>query len=262
MAPIWLLGKIRDSKTMMFLLMLPNKIVVHLSCLKAKTSTTTSAVSDFITSAENVAEEIENIFLAAKHESPLVEEISIPTVSELSETGVKFVPYTNGCLGKISFDKSSGQFRLPVVRLDDNSDVVLRNLVAYEASVAPEVVAFTRYTDLMNGIIDTEEDVRILREAGVVVNRLKSDGEAAALWNGMTKSVKITRVPVLDKTIEEVNGYYLGSWRVRIKVAMKSYVFCSWPILVFLAANVLLLRSALEAGCSMYNCSKWFRSKN
>ena len=168
--------------------MLRYKIMVYIFRIKTKT-TNTNVVGDFITSAENVAEGIENVFQAAKQESPLVEEISIPKASKLSKSGVKFVP-TKGGLGTISFDKSLGHFNLPVVHLYDNSDVVLRNLVAYEASVAPEVVAFTRYTELMNGIIDTEEDVRVLREAGVVVNQLKRDREAAALWNGMTKSVK------------------------------------------------------------------------
>jgi hypothetical protein len=33
----------------------------------------------------------------------------------------------------------------------------------------------------MNGIIDIEEDVRILREAGIILNRLKSDEEVATL---------------------------------------------------------------------------------
>ncbi|GMN45483.1 hypothetical protein TIFTF001_014672 [Ficus carica] len=223
----------------------------------------TSAVNNFITSADNLAEEIESIFLEApSDDSPLIEEISIPSVSELSKIGVKFIPESTGGLTAIKFDKACGKFHLPVVHLDDNSAVVLRNLVAYEASavVAEEGVAFTRYTELMNGIIDTEEDARVLREAGVVVNRLKSDKEVAALWNGMTRSVRMTRVRVLDKAIEEVNKYYWGSWRVRVKVAMKKYVFGSWPILAFLAANVLLLLSALEAGCSVYNCSKWFPS--
>lgn len=258
-APILLLEKIHKSKTIMFILTLPYKVTVHFFCLKGKTS----AVNNFVTSADNLAEEIERIFLEApSDDSPLIEEISIPSVSELSKIGVKFTPASTGGLTAIKFDKACGKFHLPVVHLDDNSEVVLRNLVAYEVSavVAEEAVAFTRYTELMNGIIDTEEDARVLREAGVVVNRLKSDKEVAALWNGMTRSVRMTRVRVLDKAIEEVNKYYWGSWRVRVKVAMKKYVFGSWPILAFLAANVLLLLSALEAGCSVYNCSKWFHS--
>ena len=37
---------------------------------------------------------------------------------------------------------------------------------------------------------------------------------------------------------------------------MKKFIFGSWPCLTFLAANVLILLSTLQAACSMYNCSK------
>jgi hypothetical protein len=133
---------------------------------------------------------------------------------------------------------------------------VLRNLVAYEACIAPEVMVFTRYTELMNGIIDTEEDVRILREVGIILNRLKSDEEVATLWNGMTKSVKVTKVPILDKAIEGANTYYSKSWKAKMNVIMKKYICGSWPCLMFLAANIMILLSTLETACSMYNCSK------
>ena len=141
--------------------------------------------------------------------------------------------------------------------LDDNSDVVLRNLVAYEASIAPETMIFTRYIELMNGLVDTPEDVKRLREAGVILNRLKSDEEVANIWNGMTLSVKMTKVPVLDKAIEGVNKYYAGLWKVKMKMTMKKYVFNSWPAFTFLGANLLILLSAVEAFCSVYTCSNW-----
>ncbi|XP_059430031.1 putative UPF0481 protein At3g02645 [Corylus avellana] len=209
----------------------------------------------------SVAEEVE---ISASHEmevelSPLVEEIAIPSVTQLHKIGVNFCP-TKGGLESINFDESCDKFYLPIIHLDDNSEVVLRNLVAYKACVAPEMMVFTRYTELMNGIIDDEEDVRILREAGIILNRLKSDGEVATLWNGMTKSVRATKVPVLDKTIEGANTYYSESWKVRMNVTMKKYVFASWPCLTFLAANILILMSTLQAACSMYNCSKIFKS--
>jgi len=46
----------------------------------------------------------------------------------------------------------------------------------------------------------------------VVVNRLRSNGEVAGLWNGMSRSVRLTRAKVLD----EVNKYYNGRWKVKV----------------------------------------------
>ncbi|MQL93257.1 hypothetical protein Taro_025893, partial [Colocasia esculenta] len=131
-------------------------------------------------------------------------------------------------------------------------------LVAYEAAAAGGPLVLARYTELMNGIVDTEEDVRLLRRIGVLMNRMKSDGEAAGVWNGMTRSVRLTRVGFLDRVIEEVNRYHSSRWRVRTGKFMKKYVFGSWPFLTFLAAVLLLLLTGLQAFCSVYTCARWF----
>jgi hypothetical protein len=112
----------------------------------------------------------------------------------------------------------------------------------------------------MSGILDTKEDVKILRDSGIVLNRLKSDEEAANLWHGITKFMKLTKVPILDNAIEEANSYYSNNWKVRMSTSFKKYVYSSWPVLTFLAANLLILLSALEAFCSVYGCSKWSAS--
>ena len=67
----------------------------------------------------------------------------------------------------------------------------------------------TRCVELTSGIADTKEDVRILRDSGTVLNRLKSDEEAANLWHGITKFMNTTKVPILDKAIEDANACLL-----------------------------------------------------
>nr|CAB3467237.1 unnamed protein product [Digitaria exilis] len=188
---------------------------------------------------------------------PLIEEIMIPSVSELVNAGVKFSP-TAGDLSTIAFDAKTATFHLPMVTLDSNTEVVLRNLVAYEASAASGPLVLARYTELMNGIIDADDDVAALRRRGVVLNRMKSDGEVAKLWNGMTRSVRLTKVAFMDRAIEEVNRYYNSRWRVKTKRFMRKYVFSSWQVLTFLAAILMLLLTTLQAFCSVYTCSRWF----
>ncbi|CAN6221917.1 unnamed protein product [Urochloa humidicola] len=188
---------------------------------------------------------------------PLLEEIMIPSVTELANAGVKFVP-TAGDLSTIAFDAKTATFSLPMVTMDSNTEVVLRNLVAYEAAAAAGPLVLARYTELMNGIIDTDEDVAVLRRRGVVLNRMKSDGETAKLWNGMARSVRLTKVAFVDRAVEEVNRYYNGRWRVKAKRFMRKYVFSSWQVLTFVAAILMLLLTTLQAFCSVYTCSRWF----
>ncbi|XP_016577000.1 putative UPF0481 protein At3g02645 [Capsicum annuum] len=192
---------------------------------------------------------------------PLFEELAIPSVTELSKSGVSFVP-TNSGLMSINFDDKKMKFYLPRVSLDVNTEVILRNLVAYEACNASGPLVFTRYTELMNGIIDTEEDAMLLREKGIILNRLKSDKEVANLWNGMSRSLRLTKVPFIDKVIEDVNGFYNGRWNIKIGRMMKHYVFGSWKFLTFLAAIILLMLMTLQAFCSVYKCARIFHIQN
>ena len=189
------------------------------------------------------------------------QEITIPSVSELVSSGVKFKP-TNGDLSTastIAFDRKTATLYLPAVTLDGNTEVVLRNLVAYESSAASGPLVLTRYTELMNGIIDTDDDVALLRKRRVVLNHMKKrDGEAAKLWNGMSRSVQHSRVPTLDKVIEEVNRYYDGRWSVKTKRFMRKYVLSSWKMLTFLATISMLLLTTVQAFCSVYTCSRWW----
>ncbi|KAL5722038.1 hypothetical protein ACHQM5_005608 [Ranunculus cassubicifolius] len=215
----------------------------------------------------NLALALQNIFFPEEkkpensenaNKPPLVEQIMIPSVSELYSAGVQFVP-SDGNIDSISFDTNTGIFLLPVVSLDVNTEVVLRNLVAYEASMAFGPLIFTRYTELMNGIIDTEEDAKLLREKGIVVNYLKSDREIADIWNGMSKSVRLTRVPCMDKVIEDVNKFHNGRWKIKVRNFIRAYVFGSWQILALLAAIFLLFLMSLQAFCSVYTCSRVLR---
>ncbi|KAJ4958655.1 hypothetical protein NE237_025766 [Protea cynaroides] len=192
------------------------------------------------------------------HKAPLLEEITIPSVTQLNDCGIRFEA-TKGGINTVRFVAKTFTLQLPSVSLDVNTEVVLRNLVAYEASHASGSLVFTRYIELMNGIIDTEEDVKLLREKGIVLNHLESDKEVADLWNGMSKSVRLTKVASLDKVIEDVNKYYRGSWKVKSKNFFKSYVFGSWKILTLLGAILMLLLMCLQSFCSVYTCARIFR---
>ncbi|KAB1218758.1 hypothetical protein CJ030_MR3G026638 [Morella rubra] len=186
---------------------------------------------------------------------PSVDEIAIPSVTELANCGIRFVP-TNGGISTIAFDAKTATFYLPTVTLDVNTEVVLRNLVAYEASNASGPLVFTRYTELMNGIIDSDEDAKTLRENGIILNRLKNDEEVSKLWNGMSKSVKLMKVPFLDKVIQDVNKHHSGRLSVIAGKFFKLYVFGSWQFLSVLAAICLLLLMALQSFCEVYGCRR------
>ncbi|CAH1423017.1 unnamed protein product [Lactuca virosa] len=219
--------KIIFGKPVTVVMKLPWKILSNLPILKLFKEPVENMLRNFHGGGEEKSKDDSN-----DSKVPLIEEIKIP------------------------FDNATSTLFLPVVNLDVNTEVYLRNLVAYEACVAAGPLVVARYTELMNGIIDTEEGAKLLSKKGIVLNHLKSEKEVADLWNGMSKSVKLTKVPKMDKVIEDVNKRYAKTWRVKLSKFMKKYVFASWRILTLLAALFLLFLSTVQALCSVYSCAR------
>ncbi|ERN14278.1 putative UPF0481 protein At3g02645 [Amborella trichopoda] len=251
-SPFRQLQRLLTSRPLKLLLKLPRMILTSLplfSFLKAP-------LEFLVFSDENNDEGTSSNKEASISKPPLMEELHIPSVTDLCNAGVTLSLATGG-ISSIQFDPSTGSLSLPSISLDVNSEIIIRNLVAFEAASAPGPLIFTRYTELMNGIIDTEKDVALMRERGILLNRLKSDEEAAELWNGMSRSVRLTKVEGLDRVIEEVNKYYGRRWRVVMAKFVREYVYGWWRGLTVLAAVALLLLTAVQAFCSVYICSRW-----
>ncbi|KAK7381552.1 hypothetical protein VNO80_00097 [Phaseolus coccineus] len=251
--PVNIIKKVLVSRPMKVFVKLPWKIIINLPGVKIL-----KQPLEFLFCSQNEGESVSSRSSnSLMNKPPLVEEITIPSVTELMNSGVRFLPTKS--ISNISFDSKACTFYLPTVCLDVNTKVFLKNLVAYEASVASSrPLVMTRFTELMNGIIDSEEDAKILREKGIIQNHLKSDEEVADMWNGMSKSLRLSREPLLDKVIEDVNKYYNCRLKVKVVKLMKIYVFSSWKVLTFLATIFLLFFMTLQAFCSVYTCNYSF----
>ncbi|CAJ1952387.1 unnamed protein product [Sphenostylis stenocarpa] len=185
--------------------------------------------------------------------------VNIPCVRELHSVGVYFQPLEGGNMA-IEFDEKMGIFYLPVLRLDVNSEVIMRNLVAHEALTKPDFLIFTRYTELMRGIIDTVEDVKLLKNAGIIESSSSlSVEETEELFNGMSKSIGPTKTDKLDKTIKKVNNYYHDKRKANLYWILTDSVYKSWKLFTLLATFVLLAMTALQTFCSAYDCPSYFR---
>ncbi|XP_061342940.1 putative UPF0481 protein At3g02645 [Gastrolobium bilobum] len=193
-------------------------------------------------------------------EAPKV--VLIPSVRELRSVGINCKP-SEGGISTIHFDESVYIFYLPVIELDANSEVIMRNLVAYEALTQPNSLIFTRYTELMGAMIDTLEDVKLLKDADIIekTSSLSVDG-TLELFNGMNKSIGPTKtVKLLDETIEKVNKCYRKKQKFSLCRSFTSYVYSSWQFFTLLATLVLLAMTALQTVCTVYDCPSHFRHK-
>ncbi|KAI3709366.1 hypothetical protein L2E82_39126 [Cichorium intybus] len=126
-----------------------------------------------------------------ERETPVVLEINIPSVSRLARTAKIEFSTTSGGIRDIEFDEKKLTFYLPILNLKSDSEVILRNLVAYEELLfkngSVTNLDFTEYVDFMCGIVDDVKDVKIPLEKKVILGDI-DDEEIVKLFNGITKS--------------------------------------------------------------------------
>jgi len=180
--------------------------------------------------------------------------VTIQSVTELDDAGFHFKPAKR--IEDIRFEARKKELFLPVLKLDENSEVIMRNLVAYESLTRDTYLIFTRYVEIMRAIIDTPEDVKVLVQNDIIVTELK-DKVVADLFNGMSTSIKPTKVPELEEVIKEVKMKYEESqWLQKIM----RYVYSSWKILTAIAAFSFFVLTSVQTFCSVYDCASHFSS--
>lgn len=136
------------------------------------------------------------------------EKLIIPLVANLHYVGFKYLPLDED-LEMIHFDQYMATlYLLPMVRLDANSDMNMRNLVAYEAYIVLGALIFIYYTNFMAGLIDNEEDVQLLQNSKIVSNYVESNVKDASLWNDIDKCIKLIKVKYLNQVISNINKHY------------------------------------------------------
>ncbi|CAI9269539.1 unnamed protein product [Lactuca saligna] len=182
------------------------------------------------------------------------EEIKVPSVSELRDiAGVKFhLSPTDGGIRNINFvGENERSCYLPLITLNLDSEVILRNLVAYEQLMAKKSfttghgLEFTEYVDFMCGIIDSDKDVRLLREEKIIIGDL-GDEDIVKLFNGIARSQGImNRASDLRKTVDQLNKVYQSTPRVWVQKMVEKQLRASAKMITFLisiSSTLILIR--------------------
>lgn len=169
----------------------------------------------------------------------------IPCAVELSNAGIKFEPIDGG-IKKIKFDGDKATIYLPPINVTDHTEVLFRNLIALEQCQASGDNYVTSYLSLMDNLMDTKEDVAVLRESGIVKNYLGSEAEVAELFNGLCKGVSLPPKDVFEKLHSKVIKHYGSKFKVWFAQFIKDYFSSPWKFLALLGAILALVLTLLQ----------------
>ncbi|XP_059669441.1 putative UPF0481 protein At3g02645 [Cornus florida] len=81
-----------------------------------------------------------------------------------------------------------GQFEIPPFTIDESTEPLLRNLIAFEQCNPGFLSFFTSHAFLMDILIDTEDDVKLLEEVGIISNCSGSREAVLQIFNDICKN--------------------------------------------------------------------------
>ncbi|GLJ52886.1 hypothetical protein SUGI_1126560 [Cryptomeria japonica] len=178
-------------------------------------------------------------------------EINIPAAAELHKRGVKFAPFT-WASEEIRFDRASSTLFLPCIEMDYRTDVFLRNMVVLEAFMMWKTRVLTCYGDLMDRLVDTPNDVAVLKKYGILYSSLGSDKEISSLWNGIRRSIWRSPYDPIDNTIKAVNEYYRSRYVVLFGELLQEHFSKPWRAASVMGACFLLILSFVQTLLSYF----------
>ncbi|KAF8389065.1 hypothetical protein HHK36_025750 [Tetracentron sinense] len=169
------------------------------------------------------------------------------SATELHQAGVKFVVGRSSLLMDVRFSKSNGILEIPTLNIDDRTEILFRNLIAWEQCQDLPIPYIISYAFLMDCLINTPEDVSLLIKYGVIKNWLGDNKETSLLFNKLCKDVCMGRSNMYFSSLcKDLNAYRKIScheWQATLR---RDYCNTPWRIISFIAAVILLILSLLQ----------------
>lgn len=196
------------------------------------------------------------------------------SVGQLERAGIKVKSFSMAG-DQIRVDKYSRTLYLPAITVSDlSTEVFLRNMVALELNEAFRPKSVTHYVTLMGCLIQSPDDVRLLRENDVIYREYcpLTDDVIVNIWNSIrhrslagsllnTSQVNVARAlqEVLEKNYRKI--YYKDEIRRMILEFRTIWglidYFSSWKFIAPLCALLVLAMTAIQTYCTF---SAWLVS--
>lgn len=187
------------------------------------------------------------------NQASAVEWDNINSASGLREAGIKFKKakdYTS--LMDIKF--VGGVLRIPQLNIYYETESQFRNLVAYEQYLPDGEPRFVSdYTFFLHCLINTPDDVELLRRRGIIGNCLGNDEEVSLMFNRLGKSILTSSKFSYSQTFADVNRHYRRRTKKWLANLWRDYFNSPWSILKFLAAVALLALTFLQTFYTVYS---------
>ncbi|XP_042486816.1 UPF0481 protein At3g47200-like [Macadamia integrifolia] len=175
---------------------------------------------------------------------------SFRSVEELKSAGINCMTSGSSSVKEIKFKPFESlmhiRLYLPAIVIDETFKTKWLNLAAYEA--CPDFFndgEISSFICFMDSLIDRPEDVKELRERGVLQNFLGSDQHVAELFNELASD--LTPNPNEYRQVKhDIQKHFNKTWVVWFTEVLHTYFSSPWSSFAFLAAVLALVLTAVQ----------------
>ncbi|KAJ0246579.1 Transmembrane protein [Hirschfeldia incana] len=173
---------------------------------------------------------------------------------KLDGGGIKFEVVKDSSLSVlVTFDK--GVLKIPNFLADDDAEITIRNIMALEQCHYPFNSHVSDYIMFLDFLIDTEKDVSLLVEKGIITDWLGNHGSVAKMVNKLCLGV-LNNGSFYTEIANKVTSHYGNSCNKSRSILRRVYFSNLWRGTATLVAAFLLLLSLIQAVTSIIDVIK------
>ncbi|KAM3714903.1 hypothetical protein ACJW31_01G368300 [Castanea mollissima] len=172
------------------------------------------------------------------------------SATQLHEAGVKFRVSRSKCLLELKF--TNGELEIPCIRLEDRTETLTRNLLAFEQCHFFEEAYITDYYVILDFLINTTRDVDLLCDKGIMVNYLGDSSAATSMVNNLQSEIVLTDLSSdYCRLSEALNEFYDNPWHSWKATLRREYFSTPWRTASTIAAIIFLVLTMIQTVCSI-----------
>ncbi|KAM5559341.1 UPF0481 protein [Rosa sericea] len=178
----------------------------------------------------------------------------VPSVTAMDEAGVKFEKVTKS-ITLLDMEFTNGSLRIPHFIVDDWSETLFRNLIAFEQCHDHKVKYISQFMCLMGCMIRTPKDADLLVDREIISTALGTSEDISTIFNKISKGVTLDSPFYYFTLLKNLNKYCRSPWHSWKATLKRDYFNTPWKLVSTIAAFVLLVLTVIQTVCSIISLS-------
>nr|XP_023904729.1 UPF0481 protein At3g47200-like [Quercus suber]POF20171.1 upf0481 protein [Quercus suber] len=176
--------------------------------------------------------------------------VKFELATQLREARVKSEVVPSKCALDLSFKE--GVLKIPLLDFQDYTEVYVRNIMALEQCSYRRDRYFTDFYLILDRLINTDKDVDLLSNKGIIVNSLGGNNVITSMINNLNRGIYRSNMDSnLCRLCEELNEFYEKTWHRWKAILRHQYFSIPWRVASTIAAIILLVLTLIQTVCSI-----------